>query len=395
MKRIYSFDVAPNSAIVALIFPLLVLGPLFPVLPISFDAIDFVVRLSIMATLLCIGVAWFSKTRGIKTMIFAISLFAAMSCVGPMIAKGYNSTLFSIILAGGLGFLSFHYFRFPNAIIVVFAIITAYCLRYFLIEGDLDGVFYHFINGDLVGNSRNFVGILLLQYYLFYYAVCVVNQIKPKIWPVYIMPILGVMSGGVSSTLVSTALLFGHLQSSLKVSKVYVILSLVIIWMAYVLGFDWLQETIFGERIASDSYTASRILLWTDFFSQLSLWQFLVGFPNTADFIDHEINLEGIRNLHNSYLNLFRDIGVFSSLYYCLIGYIAVALFRVDSMLFMIYCATLARAGTDGYYFSSFLVDFIIFYLFMLTPVGERFVLEMKTTIGSSSIAHGRVRTVQ
>jgi hypothetical protein len=116
----------------------------------------------------------------------------------------------------------------------------------------------------------------------------------------------------------------------------------------------------------------SRVLLWSDFASQLDTKSILIGFPKDAGFIDHEVSLNQIHNLHNSYLNLYTRVGMFAVPYFVLVGYTVVALLRRHRMLGWLFLCALLRGATDGYFFSTFLVDFVLFFLFLLTPAGGR-----------------------
>jgi hypothetical protein len=383
------YKVTPVSI---LVFPLLVLGPLFPVLPISSS---ITMRFAIGIVIFSIALAWHSRRVGADRTLVYISIFALLTCVVPMIIKGYDSFIFAIILSGLLGFMAFRDFKFAKPVLAVFVLLCLYLVSYYLQNGDLDEAFYTEIDGEIAGASRNFVGVVLLQYYLIYYAVCITNRIKPHHWPIFVMPVIAIMSAGVSSTLVATTLMFVYILFRLKVRPIYGVLSFAFIVLVGYLASTWIESTPLFDRMMSQQFVSSRELLWTDFFDKLNTHSILFGFPKDVGFIDHEINLNEIENLHNSYLNLYKKVGIFSCLYFWLIGYIAFALLRVNKILAMIYVASLIRAGSDGYYFTSFLVDFIIFYLFMLTPLGVRFVMGVKGRLGQEARKQGYARTVQ
>lgn len=363
------FNLPLNSI---LLLPLLVLGPLFPVLPIP---TSLSMRLAIGLVLLSTFFAWLAKRAGLGKAVISAFLFAISLCLVPIVVKGYDTFLLTVILSGLLGFLAFEYFKSPVLLLGVILLLCLYFAFYFLQEGNLDSAFYIETETETVGASRNFVGVVLLQYYLIYYAVCIRNQIKPYHWPLFLMPMFCIMSAGVSSTLVATALMFGFLLLKLKIKLIHGILGLMFIALVGFVASRWIETTLLFERLTTGDFVFSRLLLWSDFFSKLDMQSLLVGFSRDASFIDHPVNLEGIHNLHNSYLNLYKTIGICSFFYYLLVGYVAFALFKVNKVLCIIFIASLFRAATDGYYFASFLVDFIIFYLFILTPLGERIVM--------------------
>jgi hypothetical protein len=358
-----------------LVFPLIVLGPLFPVLPIT---TSITMRFAIGAVIFSIILAWHYRRVRVEKALIYISLFALSICIAPIIIKEYNPFFLAIILGGLLGFVAFRYFKFSTPILSVFSILCFYLVLHYLQNGNLDEVFYTQIYGESTGASRNFVGIVLLQYYLIYYAVCTANRLKPAHWPIFVMPFIAIMSGGFGSTIAATLLLIGYFLVNLKMRLAHGILGLIFIVLVVLIASRWIESTLLFERLTAGDFVMSRLLLWSDFLYQLDSRSFLVGFPGDASFIDHEVSLNEVANIHNSYLNLYKIVGIFSFIYYFLVTYILLALFKVNKILFVVYFASLIRAVTDGYYFTSFLVDFIIFYLFLLTPLGAKLVLGVK-----------------
>lgn len=354
-----------------LIFPLLVLGPLFPVLPIPSS---ITMRLAIGIAIFSIVLAWRGRRAGVEKLLISIGAFALLICAVPMIVKGYDSFLLTIILGGFLGFVAFRYFSFPAPLLWVFVLLCLYLVLYYLRIGNLDEAFYSEIGEETAGASRNFVGVVLLQYYLIYYAVCIANRLKPTHWPLFVMPVIAIMSSGVGSTVVATALLIGYMLIKLRVRLAHGILGLIFIALVGVVASRWIETTLLFERLMSGDFVLSRIMLWSDFFEKLTPHSVIVGFTKDVGFVDHPLVFNNIHNLHNSYLNLYKMVGIFSCLYFILVIYVASAIYKVNKVLFIIYLGSLFRASTDGYYFSSFLVDFIIFYLFLLTPLGTRLV---------------------
>ncbi|MDP2240444.1 MAG: hypothetical protein Q8K18_09830 [Burkholderiales bacterium] len=358
-----------------LVFPLLVLGPLFPALPIS---TSITMRLAIGIVIFSIVLAWYSRRAEAEKILVYILFFALLICIVPIVIKEYDSFILAIILSGLLGFVAFRYFKLSMPLLGVFVFLCLYLVLYYLRNGNLEEALYTAISGETVGASRNFVGVVLLQYYLIYYAVCITNRIKPHHWPMFVMPMIAIMSAGVSSTVVAIALMFGYLVVNLRLRLKHGVLGLVFIALVGLVASRWVESTLLFERLTSGQFVMSRALLWTDFFDKLDTHSIVVGFPKEASFIDHEVSLKEVENLHNSYLNLYKKVGIFSCLYFGLIGYVAFALFGINKILFMIYFASLIRAATDGYYFTSFLVDFIIFYLFMLTSLGKKLSISVK-----------------
>lgn len=378
-------------AVSILVFPLLVFGPLFPVLPV---ATSITMRLAIGIAIFSMVLAWKCRRVGVEKLLISIGVFALLICAVPMIVKGYDSFLLTIILGGFLGFVAFWYFKSPMPILGVFVLLCLYLVLYYLRIGNLDEAFSREIGEETAGASRNFVGVVLLQYYLIYYAVCIANRLKPAHWPLFVMPVIAIMSSGVGSTVVATALLIGYMLIKLRVKLAHGILGLIFIALVGIVASRWIETTLLFERLMSGDFVLSRIMLWSDFFDKLTPQSVIVGFTKDVGFVDHPLVFNNMHNLHNSYLNLYKMVGIFSCLYFILVIYVASAIYKVNKVLFIIYLGSLFRAATDGYYFSSFLVDFIIFYLFLLTPLGARLVRGARR-LGQGTRKHEYVSTLQ
>jgi hypothetical protein len=365
-------DTGATPLVSLLVVPLLLLASLFPVLPVPPLV---VMRLAMLVVIAAFFLAWCARRPGLERVMIGSVVFGLAICAVPLASKGYDSILISIVFSGLLGYLGHQYFRYPGPVLGVFIALCFYFILYYLRFGDLDDSLYAQTGGNITGASRNFVGVVLLQYYLFYYAVCVANSKPPCHWPFYAMPIICIMASGVGSAIIAVLLMFVFVLVNLNVRLAHGVLGFIVVLIAASVASRWIETSLLFERLTSGEFVVSRLVLWTDFFAKLDSHSILVGFPKDVGFIDHDVNTDEINNLHNSYLNLYRMVGAFSLLYFVLIVYVAVALFRRNRVLFLIYVASLLRASTDGYYFSSFLVDFIIFYLFMLTPLGKRVVL--------------------
>lgn len=350
-----------------------VLGALWPVLPVDPD-------ISMRYAILCVAVAsgltlLFSAHGGGRVLALGV-IFATLSALVPILAKGYDSIFLTMVLSAMLGYLAYRYCLPPKIHLWLIGGLFFYLIAYYLRHGQLDEVFYYYGTDDtMAGVSRNYVGILLLQQYLVYYASCVRRNSRPQHWPLFVMPIIAVMTSGVGSTLVTVLALFGYLLHQLRLRLIHgvAIASAVVILATTSLG--WLEGTLLFERLTSGQFVISRLLLWTDFADKMNGTSIWIGLPKDTGFIDHEVSLNEIHNLHNSYLNLYKGVGAFSLPYYVLVAYTAITLLRRHAMLGWLFFCALLRAATDGYFFSSFLIDFILFFLFFLTPLGERLLL--------------------
>lgn len=359
------------SVISMLVSQFVLFGALFPMLPVS---ADYSMRYAIALVGSAFVMSLAAGEKGSIKVLIAAMAFAVCTALVPIQFKGYDSFLLTTVLSWALGYMAYKHFDSENILLYLFGSLSAYLCAYYLRHGDLDDALYVSRGGAVAGVSRNYVGILLLQIYLVYYAVCVRRERSPKHWPLLVMPIISVMATGVGSTLVAVLLLLGYVLRRMKVrASVGISFALGLVAVLYVLH-GWLSSTLFYERLLGGDFITSRVLLWSDFFVKMDSRAALVGFTKDIGFIDHEISLNEVPNLHNSYLNLYKRVGAFSVPYYGLLIYLMGALFSRNGMLGWVFLCALLRAVTDGYFFSTFLIDFIFFYLLMLTPIGERLV---------------------
>lgn len=364
VERLLSY---PLAALLAGQFVLL--GALWPVLPIN---PDISMRYAILAVILAFVLNILFGSRGGSRILVLGLVFALATALIPIIVKGYDSFLLITLLSAILGYLTYRYTP-PSALVLwVFGVLCTYLFVYYLLHGQLNDVFYYSDSDVARGVSRNYIGILLLQQYLVYYALCVRTRTCPQHWPLFLMPIVGVMTSGVGSTLVATLALFGYLFHRLALRPAHGILLLFALLAATSMLAGWFVNTELFERLISGEFVGSRVLLWADFATKLNAKTLWFGFPKGAGFVDHAVSLNEINNLHNSYLNLFVRTGIFSLSYLLLVCYTAVALVRSHHMLGWLFICALLRGATDGYFFSTFLIDFILIFLFLLTPIGAR-----------------------
>lgn len=365
-----------------------VLGALWPVLPVD-SAISM--RYAIVAVAIAFGMVMLSAAyRGNRVLLLGVT-FAALSALVPILAKGYDGIFLMIVLSVILGFLAYRYYPPPGFQLWLLGGLFLYLIVYYLRYGELDDVFYFEAGYDLAGVSRNYVGILLLQQYLVYYALCIRGGSSPRHWPLFLMPVIAVMASGVGSALATMLALGGFLfyQMRLRLGSVIAVAIAVAVLAAEPLGL--LEGTILFDRITSQHFVNSRLLLWSDFANQLDGISIWIGLTNEKGFIDNAATLNEVANLHNSYLNLFKRVGIFSLPYYFLALYTAIALLQRHTMLGWLFVCALLRGTTDGYFFTTFLIDFIIFFLFFMTPLGERV---LHTGSNGKSITEARLLRV-
>lgn len=364
-------SVLSASLVSLLVSQFVLFGALFPVLPVNSE---YSMRYAIALVGSAFAVSLAAREKGsVKVMVLA-TMFAISIALVPIRFKGYDSFLLTMVLSWVLGYLAYRHFKSENILLYIYGFLSLYLSAYYLKHGDLDEALYTDLGGAVAGVSRNYVGILLLQIYLVYYAVCVRREQPPKHWPIFVLPIISVMASGVGSTLIAVLLMTGYILRGVRVrASVGISFALGLVAILYVLHW-WLSSTLFYERLLGGDFITSRVLLWSDFFVKLDSQSAFVGFTKDIGFIDHEISLNEVPNLHNSYLNLYKRVGVFSFVYDGLLIYLVGALFSRNAMLGWIFLCALLRAVTDGYFFSTFLIDFIFFYLLMLTPLGVRLI---------------------
>lgn len=361
-----------SASLVSLLVSQFVLfGALFPVLPVSSD-ISMRYAIALVGAAFAMSLAAAEKGSA-KVMILAV-VFAVSIALVPIRFKGYDSFLLTMVLSWILGYLAYRHFKSESVLLYIFGLLSMYLSAYYLKHGNLDEALYTNLGGAVAGVSRNYVGILLLHIYLVYYAVCVRREIQPQHWPLFVLPIISVMASGVGSTLISVLLMLGYILRRVRVRASVGFSFVFALAGCFYLLHGWLASTLFYERLLGGDFITSRVLLWSDFFVKLDSQSALVGFAKDVGFIDHEVSLNEVPNLHNSYLNLYKRVGVFSFVYGGLLIYLARALFARNAMLGWVFLCALLRATTDGYFFSTFLIDFVFFYLLLLTPLGARLV---------------------
>ena len=362
-----------KSFLSLIVFLIIIIGPFFSVMPIA-DAILF--RTAYGLVVLSSAFLVTKKQLPMKNII-TLLIFALIIGAIPFIVKRENLFLMQIIYSGLLGWLAYRYLRFSSAFLWFFWVLYGYFIYYWVVNGTLDDVFATVKNGIEAGTGRNYVGIVMLHLYLVYYTLCIHQNIKPNHRPIFIMPIIAILSAGVSST-ISTLLLLGiYLINFFWSNKMK---GLMVIIATVSLGYyfqDFFLSTELNYRLTHHNVGDDRGYIWTDFLDQIDIESFFVGFrsdvafsPNAQGIVDSNY----LANAHNSYLNLYYDVGIFSALYFVFIAYVAYKILLKNSMLFIVFMGTLFRAISDGYYFSTFIIDFELFYLFLITRPESRFV---------------------
>lgn len=364
----HRLEAIPSTPVMSLLVgQFVVFGAIWPTLPVSPNVS---MRYAIFGVAIAFCLTLLQKAQGsFRVLIIGVGFALSITLI-PMLFKGYDSTLLMIILSVMLGYLTYYYYIPPQINLFYIGFLTIYIFAYYISNGALDSIFESV--DDSGGLSRNFIGILLIQQYLVYYAICIRNSIEPRHWPLFVIPIIAVIASGVGSALAALMAIIGYLFIELKMRFIRgVFASLCVGVVAYALN-DWFFESTLFYRISGAEFVGGRSLLWIDFAERLQGQAIWIGLPKESLFLDHNIKMSYTHNLHNSYFNLYSSIGVFSLFYLSIISYTAIALFRRNAMLGWLFVCALVRAGSDGYFFKTFLVDFVLIFLFFLTPLGER-----------------------
>lgn len=353
-----------------ILFPLVVLGPFFPAFPIN----SWILYMSSSTLIFLCGLIALQADRAFAFRYFpALLLFSLVICGLPILIKGYSPFVLELLISGVLGYLAFRYLKFTSGFLYVIYFLCVFYSCYFLFYGSLDDVFTP-RGGGGVGVSRNFVQISLLHLYLVYYALCIRTRRSPSHLPFFIFPFIALASAGAGSTFVSVFLLLGFFIIRFRASIMKIGIVIGVLLLGAFLAQSQIMNTELASRFSTDSVGLNRILLIERFVDGLDSTRVLVGYDERVTFNPSlgadESNAS--RNLHNSYLNLYRDVGVFALPYILLVIYIAFHIIRVNAVLALLFIGSLIRALSDGYYFVWYFVDFILFYLLLLTPLGKR-----------------------
>ena len=344
-----------------ILFFIILIGPLFQLIPIN-DV--YLYRLT-SAFIIILALVSLEKDYFFYKYIIKISIFSLLICSLAIVFKFNFSIFIQIILSGILGYLVYSNILSSKTILMYILILSIYFVTYYIINGDINNSLNIYLGtSNKEGLSRNYIGILLLQSYLLYYAISIKNNIKPYHWPILLMLLISFLSSGISSALVFSVLFIGYLIINFKVQNKYYYLIIIIITISLII-ID-IQE-IFSNvelysRIEEGTTGVDRVNLINDFYTKLNSQSILYGFDNLSEFSPSSGYEYSSTNIHNSYLNLFKDIGFLSIFYWILCIYLLFKLYDVNLMLAFIYLMVLVRALSDGYLFSSYVIDFIIFY---------------------------------
>lgn len=357
-----------NSISAVLLFPLVVLGLFFP----AFPAPSGILYLTSSGLIFMGGVILLVADR-----VFAfrylplLLLFSCVICGLPIFIKGYSPFFIELIISGFLGYLAFRYLRFALGFLFVISFLCIFFIGYYLLTGSLEDVFTPRSGGG-TGLSKNFVQISLLHLYLIYYVLCLRDNKMPSHLPFFIFPFIALASAGAGSTVVSVLLLMGYLFIKFRVSIVRMSAVLLVLFLGAILMQSWILSTELASRFSSGFVGLDRMVLIARFVDGLDSTGVVVGYDESATFAPGLDESQASRNLHNSYLNLYRDVGISALLYIMLVIYIAYHLVRINGILALLFIGSLIRAITDGYYFNWYFIDFILFYLLMMTPMGKK-----------------------
>lgn len=368
-----------NNINTIILFPLVVLGLFYPAFPIS----NSFLYLTSSAIILLLAVILAAADRVFALRYLpALLVFAGIICGLSIFIKGYYPFFIELMTSGILGYLAFRYLRFASGLLFVISFLCLFFIGYYLLTGSLEDVFTP-RSGGSAGLSKNFVQISLLHLYLVYYVLCVKGNKSPSHLPILIFPFISIASAGAGSTVVSVLLLLGYLLIKFRVSMVKMGVALSVLLLVAALAQSWILSTELASRFSTGFVGLDRLVLITRFFDGLDSTTALVGYDESAVFAWGMDESQASRNLHNSYLNLYRDVGISALLYSMVVIYIAYHLVRINGILALLFVGSLIRSLTDGYYFNWYFIDFILFYLLMMTPMGKKI-------IGASSSERSR-----
>lgn len=350
------------------LFPLVILGPYYPAFPIPSN----ILYLSSTALILSVAAILAATDRVFASRYLpSLLAFTGVICGLSIFVKGYSPFFIELIISGLLGYLAFRYLRFASGFLFVILFLCSFFIGYYLITGSLEDVFTPRSGGG-AGLSKNFVQISLLHLYLVYYALCVKGNKPPSHLPILIFPFIAIASAGAGSTVVSVLLLLGYLLIRFRVSIVKMSAVFLVLLLGAVLAQSWILSTELASRLSSGFVGLDRLVLITRFVDGLDLTTAIAGYDESVTFAPGLDESLASSNLHNSYLNLYRDVGISALFYIMVVIYIAYHLVRINGILALLFVGSLIRAITDGYYFNWYFIDFILFYLLLMTPMGKK-----------------------
>lgn len=346
---------------------IITIGPLLPIMPILAE----ITMRTISAILVVVFLLQvYLRRPRLTKYVLGVLVFLIVISGFPQVIKGYEPFTTSIVFSAILAFLAYQYRPNGRIIPYIMLLILGYLAAYYVTYGNVDDAFYFESDAGHVGVSRNYVGIVLLHYYFVYFILSKYSGGKPSEWPIAILPIAGVISAGVSSTVTAIILAATWLVSKFRFSIKSVFIITILFIVISTSTFIAFRGSVLEGRLEQGTFVVSRVLLWSSFYDQLDYKSAFVGFDRETTFIDHEINTDGTPNAHNSYLNLFKKFGVFSLVYIALIAYNLLRLLMWHRFTGMIYAITLIRAFTDGYYFSNYSIDFVHLFIFLIVCYG-------------------------
>lgn len=229
------------------------------------------------------------------------------------------------------------------------------------------------MNHILLGNSRNFISVLLLLPLMFYYTSC-----HDKKKPIYVLPVIlyfyisiyAVGRGGiVSAGFLTVALCIykaTHIENKTGRKIIWFFIFIIVITMVIyhsnldTLVFNRFLSTNFSRFFLKGTTDITRLTVWEAFINnnKRSLGSFLLG-SNTE-----LARYDG--NLHNSFLQAYASFGLVGFLVFViLIVRSAVQSIRQKDTLFVILLAGLTlRAFTDRVFFQGYCEIFLYYFIF-------------------------------
>ncbi len=324
---------------------------------------DYYIYFLMLAVMLCYSIAVILNLKYLDVLVKVVLLSLSVFLV-PMLLKGRDNALTNMIMSGMLGYLAYESVSNRHIFFYNLMLLCFFFLSYFAIHGTLEDVFFSV--GSLVG--RNYVGIYLFNLYVIYYALSLKSNHRPRHYPLFIIFITCLFAGGFSSSLTAlfylSALFFMGLSSKNKYRAI--LLFAFFITACYVFS-GLFTHTELYNRITTEEIGTDRLILFSDLAEQMNLKSFFAGLEKNTQFHYHLSSDDTTNNLHNSYLNAFIQSGIFSLIYIFFFFHVIRSLFRINKMLGILLLGTAIRGITDGYYFTSFITDYMIFYFYFMS----------------------------
>ncbi len=294
---------------------------------------------------------WYSIAGGNFFFKTSINRFLLTACIGIVISKNLlNSYFFKVIF------------------IVIAAIISFYM---FILKADPQ---------HILTSSRNYITINLLAYSLIiYFSEFVEDKKYFSLWPIIVTFFISLFVDGRAGMFFSFCCLSGVIlvnfkrlyelrinsffNKNRKYFYIFTPLTLVVFGFIFYFLYPEIMEWYVNSRFNSNGLVSNeRFGMWKDFFKGLSLKRAVFGFDlgELKSVVAVNKEIKGHLNIHNSYLEIWANIGIFAFAVYFITILMLKKLFCKSKLLFWLMLMFLGLSAFHAVlFFRRF--DFVFF----------------------------------